>query len=74
MGYSEPKKVICRSTGEVVGSNYVPVKTNGQKGVSGAFNGLFGRAGEPAARQMALENHYATIARMKRPPGLYMAA
>ena len=33
MGYSEPKKVICRSTGEVVGSNYVPVKTNGQKGV-----------------------------------------
>ena len=33
MGYSEPKKVICRSTGEVVGSNYVPVKINGQKGV-----------------------------------------
>ena len=33
MGYSEPKKVICRSTSEVVGSNYVPVKTNGQKGV-----------------------------------------
>ena len=33
MGYSEPKKVICRSTGEVVGSNYVPVKLNGQKGV-----------------------------------------
>jgi hypothetical protein len=49
-------------------------RTNGQKGVSGAFNGLFGRAGEPAARQMALENQYATIARMKRPPGLYMAA
>ena len=33
MGYSEPKKVICRKTGEVVGSNYVPVKLNGQKGV-----------------------------------------
>ena len=33
MGYSEPKKVICRSTGEVVGSNYVPVKLNGKKGV-----------------------------------------
>lgn len=33
MGYSEPKKVICRSAGEVVGSNYVPVKLNGQKGV-----------------------------------------
>ena len=33
MGYSEPKKVICRSTGVVVGSNYVQVKTNGQKGV-----------------------------------------
>ena len=33
MGYSEPKKVICRSTGEVAGSNYVPVKINGQKGV-----------------------------------------
>ena len=33
MGYSEPKKVICRSTGLVVGSNYVPVKLNGQKGV-----------------------------------------
>lgn len=33
MGYSEPKKVICRRTGEVVGSNYVPVKLNGQKGV-----------------------------------------
>ena len=33
MGYSEPKKVICRSTGAVVGSNYVPVKTNGKKGV-----------------------------------------
>ena len=31
MGYSEPKKVICRSTGEVVGSNYVSVKINGQK-------------------------------------------
>ena len=33
MSYSEPKKVICRSTGEVVGSNYVLVKINGQKGV-----------------------------------------
>ena len=33
MGYSEPKKVICRSTGEVVGSNYVQRKLNGQKGV-----------------------------------------
>ena len=33
MGYSEPKKVICRSTGEVVGSNYVPRKLNGKKGV-----------------------------------------
>ena len=33
MGYSEPKKVICRRTGETVGSNYVPVKINGQKGV-----------------------------------------
>ena len=33
MGYSEPKKVICRSTGDTVGSNYVPVKINGQKGV-----------------------------------------
>ena len=33
MGYSEPKKVICRSTGVVVGSNYVPRKLNGQKGV-----------------------------------------
>lgn len=33
MGYSEPKKVICRRTGEVVGSNYVPRKLNGQKGV-----------------------------------------
>ena len=33
MGYSEPKKVICRSTGEVVGSNYVPRKIDGQKGV-----------------------------------------
>ena len=33
MTYSEPKKVICRSTGEVAGSNYVPVKTSGQKGV-----------------------------------------
>ena len=33
MGYSEPKKVICRRTGEVVGSNYVQVKLNGQKGV-----------------------------------------
>ena len=33
MGYSEPKKVICRRTGEVVGSNYVPVKLSGQKGV-----------------------------------------
>ena len=31
MGYSEPKKVICRRTGEVVGSNYVPAKLNGQK-------------------------------------------
>lgn len=33
MGYSEPKKVICRTTGEVVGSNYVLVKLNSQKGV-----------------------------------------
>ena len=33
MGYSEPKKVICRSTGDTVGSNYVPVKINGEKGV-----------------------------------------
>lgn len=33
MGYSEPKKVICRSTGEVMGSNYVPVKLSGQNGV-----------------------------------------
>ena len=33
MGYSEPKVVICRRTGEVVGSNYVPVKLSGQKGV-----------------------------------------
>lgn len=33
MGYSEPKKVICRRTGLVVGSNYLPVKLNGQKGV-----------------------------------------
>ena len=33
MGYSEPKKVICRSTGVVVGSNYVPRKLNGKKGV-----------------------------------------
>ena len=33
MGYSEPKKVICRRTGETVGSNYVPRKLNGQKGV-----------------------------------------
>ena len=33
MGYSEPKKVICRSTGDTVGSNYVPVKLTGQKGV-----------------------------------------
>ena len=33
MGYSEPKKVICRRTGDTVGSNYVPVKLNGQKGV-----------------------------------------
>ena len=33
MGYSEPKKVICRSTGNTVGSNYVPRKLNGQKGV-----------------------------------------
>ena len=33
MGYSETKKVICRRTGEVVGSNYVPVKINGPKGV-----------------------------------------
>ena len=32
MGYSEPKKVICRMTGEVVGSNYVPRKLNCQKG------------------------------------------
>ena len=33
MGYSEPKKVICRSTGGVVGSNYLAIKTNGEKGV-----------------------------------------
>ena len=33
MGYSEPKKVICRSTGLVVGSNYVLVKLNSEKGV-----------------------------------------
>ena len=33
MGYSESKKVICRSTGVVVGSNYVPRKIDGQKGV-----------------------------------------
>lgn len=33
MGYSEPKKVICRSTGDTVGSNYVPRKLNGQKSV-----------------------------------------
>ena len=33
MSYSEPKKVICRSTGAVVGSNYVPRKLNGKKGV-----------------------------------------
>lgn len=33
MGYSEPKKVICRSTGDVVGSNYVLVKLNSEKGV-----------------------------------------
>ena len=33
MGYSEPKKVVCRGTGEVVGSNYVPRKLNGKKGV-----------------------------------------
>ena len=33
MGYSEPKKVICRRAGETVGSNYVPVKLNGEKGV-----------------------------------------
>lgn len=38
MGYSEPKKVICRRTGEVVGSNYVPRKIDGQKGVQ--FYGL----------------------------------
>lgn len=49
-------------------------RTNGQKGVSGAFNGMFGRAGEPAPAQIALEDHYAMIARMKRPPGFYMAA
>ena len=29
----KPKIVICRATGEVIGSNYVPVKLNGQKGV-----------------------------------------
>ena len=33
MGYSETKKVICRSTGAVVGSNYVPRKIDGKKGV-----------------------------------------
>ena len=32
MGYSEPKKVICRRTGEVIGSNYVPRKIDGKKG------------------------------------------
>ena len=31
MGYSEPKKVICRRTGEVIGSNYVPRKIDGKK-------------------------------------------
>lgn len=50
-------------------------RTNGlEKGVSGAFNGMFGRVGEPAPRRLNLEDHYAVIARMKRPPGLYMAA
>ena len=33
MGYNESKKVICRRTGEVVGSNYVQRKIDGQKGV-----------------------------------------
>ena len=33
MGYSEPRIVICRKTGVTVGSNYVPRKYNGQKGV-----------------------------------------
>ena len=33
MSYSEPKKVICRRTGDVVGSNYLAIKINGQKGV-----------------------------------------
>lgn len=48
-------------------------RTNGQKGVSGAFNGMFGRVANAAApEQMNLENHYAMIARMKRPAGFYM--
>jgi len=50
-------------------------RPNGQKGVSGAFNGMFGRVANAAApEQLNLENQYAVIARMKRPPGLYMAA
>ena len=48
-------------------------RTNGQKGVSGAFNGLFGRVANAAApEQINLENTYAMMARMKRPAGFYM--
>lgn len=47
-------------------------------GVSGAVNGLFNRAGQGAVAaeltRRNLEDQYAVIARMKRPPGLYMAA
>ena len=55
-------------------------RTNGrgvEMGVSGSLKGMFNRpvgALTDAPRRLNLEDQYAAIARMKRPPGLYMAA
>lgn len=55
-------------------------RTNGkiELGVQGSVNGLFNRVGNgqltDTPQRLNLEAHYAMIARMKRPPGFYMAA
>ncbi|MBU0859967.1 MAG: hypothetical protein KJ667_08510, partial [Alphaproteobacteria bacterium] len=55
-------------------------RTNGsiEMGVKGSVNGLFNRVGNgllaDAPQRLNLENQYAVMARMMRPPGLYMAA
>ena len=48
------------------------------KGVKGSVNGMFNRLGtgalNDAPKRLNLEDQYSVIARMKRAPGLYMAA